>query len=429
MTRSDQQNYQNDRTDRPELFFTLSDQVKYTPRAVLIDLEPLVVTKTTSVLPMINPRNVHLSDKGLGAGNNWSNGYVYGNEHQEELFNIIDREADKCDNLGNFQLFHSVAGGTGAGVGSLVLELLSDRYGQKKMINTFSVFPSNEDTSDVVVQPYNTMLTLKRLIDYSMATCVFHNDALNSIENILFNNKSLSNLQRFEATNILISSVCALVLNPLRFPNYAYALYELIFSTLIPSPELKFLLCLLAPFTNELLKHPYINEFDMVLELFKDDYKMNRVERPQELRYILIMNYLIGDNLNQQDIRKAVAKINQRVNFVDWVPLAIQMVNGRKSPFVSQPNEQRQLSGIQLSNNNLMISMFEKISEQFDRLYKRKAYINNYLPVTISDEAYEVELMFQDSKESVLRVIDEYKACCKADYLLDDVLDEDYMAS
>ena len=71
-----------------------------------------------------------------------------------------------------------------------MLEVISDRYGHKKLLNTFSIFPSNEDTSDVVVQPYNTILTLKRLIDYSDATFVFHNDSLNRIENILFNNNS-----------------------------------------------------------------------------------------------------------------------------------------------------------------------------------------------------------------------------------------------
>lgn len=422
MTRNDQQQFQNDRTDRPELFFTVSDQTKYTPRSVLIDLEPLVVAKTTNLLPMINPRNVHLSEHGLGAANNWGNGYRYGNEHKEELLNIIDREIDKCDNLGNFQLFHSVAGGTGAGVGSLVMELLNDRYGRKKMINTFSVFPSNEGTSDVVVQPYNTMLTLKRLIDFSAATFVFHNDALNSIENLLFNNKNLGKkVQQFETTNMLISSVCALVLNPLRFPNYAYSLYELIFATLVPTPELKFLLSLLAPFTNEILKHPYINEFDVILELFNDAYKMNRVE--DQTVYLLVMNYLIGDNLNQQEIRKAVAKVDKRVNFVPWAPLAIQMVNGRKSPFINQSKDQRQLSGIQISNNSLMISMFSKILSQFDLLFRRGAYINNYYQSNDRDEEIRVKEVFEECKESVLRVIGEYKSCRTNEYLLDDVLD------
>lgn len=59
-------------------------------------------------------------------------------------------------------LLHSIAGGTGSGLGSFLLERLNDRY-PKKLIQTYSVFPNSEEVSDVVVQPYNSMLTLKRL--------------------------------------------------------------------------------------------------------------------------------------------------------------------------------------------------------------------------------------------------------------------------
>lgn len=78
------------------------------------------------------------------------------------LFSHSDREAEYCDSLEGFNLCHSIAGGTGSGMGSFVLELLSDRYG-KKLIQTYSVFPNQSESSDVVVQPYNSVLTLKRL--------------------------------------------------------------------------------------------------------------------------------------------------------------------------------------------------------------------------------------------------------------------------
>ena len=59
-------------------------------------------------------------------------------------------------------LLHSIAGGTGSGLGSYLLEHLNDRY-PKKIIQTYSVFPNSEEISDVVVQPYNSLLSLKRL--------------------------------------------------------------------------------------------------------------------------------------------------------------------------------------------------------------------------------------------------------------------------
>jgi hypothetical protein len=43
-----------------------------------------------------------------------------------------------------------------------LLERLGDRF-PKKLVQTYSVFPNQQDHSDVVVQPYNSVLTLKRL--------------------------------------------------------------------------------------------------------------------------------------------------------------------------------------------------------------------------------------------------------------------------
>ena len=69
-------------------------------------------------------------------------------------------------------LLHSIAGGTGSGMGSFLLERLNDRY-PKKLLTTYSVFPNNEEVSDVVVQPYNSILTLRRLTNN--ADCVVIN--------------------------------------------------------------------------------------------------------------------------------------------------------------------------------------------------------------------------------------------------------------
>ena len=61
-------------------------------------------------------------------------------------------------------MLHSIAGGTGSGLGSYLLEALNDHY-PKKLIQTYSVFPNSNESSDVVVQPYNSILSLKRLTD------------------------------------------------------------------------------------------------------------------------------------------------------------------------------------------------------------------------------------------------------------------------
>lgn len=62
---------------------------------------------------------------------------------------MLDREAEGSDSLSGFFLTHSIAGGSGSGLGSLLLEKMQERY-PKKLLQTFSVFP-NQKAPDVVV--------------------------------------------------------------------------------------------------------------------------------------------------------------------------------------------------------------------------------------------------------------------------------------
>lgn len=49
---------------------------------------------------------------------------------------LADREAGYSDSLEGFVLCHSIAGGTGSGMGSYLLEALNDRF-PKKLVQTY----------------------------------------------------------------------------------------------------------------------------------------------------------------------------------------------------------------------------------------------------------------------------------------------------
>ena len=76
-------------------------------------------------------------------------------------------------------LLHSIAGGTGSGLGSYLLERMNDRY-PKKLIQTYSVFPDTQGDS-VVVNPYNSLLALRRLTQNADSVVVLDNGALSRI--------------------------------------------------------------------------------------------------------------------------------------------------------------------------------------------------------------------------------------------------------
>jgi len=77
---------------------------------------------------LYNPENIFVSKEGGGAGNNWASGYTQAEKVQEELIEMIDREAEGSDSLEGFLFIHSIAGGTGSGAGSYLMEKLNDRF-------------------------------------------------------------------------------------------------------------------------------------------------------------------------------------------------------------------------------------------------------------------------------------------------------------
>lgn len=78
------------------------------------------------------------------------------------------------------QITHSLGGGTGSGLGSNILGKLESDYPNKIVFN-FSVLPSsasNSAPSDVVVEPYNTIFSLKSLVESSHMTLPIENQSL-----------------------------------------------------------------------------------------------------------------------------------------------------------------------------------------------------------------------------------------------------------
>jgi len=76
------------------------------------------------------------------SGNNFAKGYYTdGRELLDSVLDTLQRETEACDFVSGYQLVHGLGGGTGSGLGSLLLEKMHDLY-PKKLITTYSVFPS-----------------------------------------------------------------------------------------------------------------------------------------------------------------------------------------------------------------------------------------------------------------------------------------------
>ncbi|KAK4713501.1 hypothetical protein R3W88_019408 [Solanum pinnatisectum] len=102
----------------------------------------------------------------FGAGNNWAKAsYTEGAE-------LIDVVLD----LVGFQLCHSLGGGTGSCMGTLLILKIREEFPDIMML-TFSVFPSPK-VSDIVVEPYNATLSLHQLVENADECIVLGNEVL-----------------------------------------------------------------------------------------------------------------------------------------------------------------------------------------------------------------------------------------------------------
>ena len=77
-----------------------------------------------------------------GAGNNWAKGhYTEGAELVDSVLDVVRRETEGCDCIQGFQLTHSLGGGTGAGMGTLLISKIREEF-PDRIMTSFSVVPS-----------------------------------------------------------------------------------------------------------------------------------------------------------------------------------------------------------------------------------------------------------------------------------------------
>jgi len=128
--------------ERVNVYYNEASGGKYVPRAVLVDLEPGTMDSVRSgpFGAIFRPDNFVFGQS--GAGNNWAKGhYTEGAELVDSVLDVVRKEAEGCDCLQGFQLTHSLGGGTGSGMGTLLISKIREEF-PDRIMNSYSVVPS-----------------------------------------------------------------------------------------------------------------------------------------------------------------------------------------------------------------------------------------------------------------------------------------------
>ena len=208
-------------------------------------------------------------------------------------------------------LLHSIAGGTGSGLGSYILERMNDRF-PKKLIQTYSVFPDTQGGGDVVVNPYNSLLAMRRLTQNadSVVRLVWGYCLVSSLiwEQVVLDNGALSRIAAdrlhvqepsFQQTNQLVSTVMSASTTTLRYPGYMHNDLVGIVASLIPTPRCHFLMTSYTPFTGDNVEQAKTvrktTVLDVMRRLLQPKNRMVSTTPSKTSCYISILNIIQGE--------------------------------------------------------------------------------------------------------------------------------------
>lgn len=314
------------------------------------------------------------------------------------ILNVTRQSVEKCDCLQGFQMTHSIGGGCGSGMGSLLLKNLKEEYCDR-IVNTFTVIPSAK-VSETVVEAYNAILSLNEMISHTDEVFCFDNEAMFDI--------CKCTLKLCRPTtgdlNHLVSMTIAGVTSCFRFPGQLNTDFKKILTNMCPYPRLHFFVPGFAPLrTRSSESYKKITTCDLVSQVFDSGCQMAACD-PRAGRYLTCAMILRGLT-SSRDVEKQLQCVQEKNPewFVNWIP------NNIKTAICDIPPRGMDLSATFFSNTTAIQFLFQRLLCQFQAMFQKKAFVHWYTGEGMDQEEFcEAELAVQS-------LIDEYCNCTEQD--------------
>ncbi|KAG6385238.1 hypothetical protein SASPL_154068 [Salvia splendens] len=422
--------------ERINVYFNEASGGRYVPRSVLMDLEPGTMDSVRSgpFGQLFRPDNFVFGQS--GAGNNWAKGhYTEGAELIDSVLDVVRKEAENCDCLQGFQVCHSLGGGTGSGMGTLLISKIGEEYPDRMML-TFSVFPSPK-VSDTVVEPYNATLSVHQLVENADECMVLDNEALYDIcfrtlklstptckteilHNYFYATNTIDSCDMFSVgdLNHLISATMSGITCCLRFPGQLNSDLRKLAVNLIPFPRLHFFMVGFAPLTSRGSQQYRALSVPELTQQMWDAKNMMCAADPRHGRY-LTASAMFRGKMSTKEVDEQMINVQNKNSsyFVEWIP------NNVKSSVCDIPPKGLNMSSTFIGNSTSIQEMFRRVSEQFTAMFRRKAFLHWY-----TGEGMD-EMEFTEAESNMNDLVAEYQqyqdAAAEEGYEEDEDGDED----
>ncbi|OAF68193.1 Epsilon-tubulin, partial [Intoshia linei] len=380
-------------------------------RAILIDMEEGVLNEIKRGRLSELFDNTQILSSVSGSGNNWAVGYhFYGNDYSNKIIETIRKSVEYCDSMSCFFITHSMGGGTGSGLGSKIMHILSDEYEKIQRIS-LPIYPSSQDPDDVITSPYNSVLATNIVSEFSDLVIPIENKQLFRMVNSSFIKKKSKN--NFDSINSLIASLLLNLTSSSRLDGILNMDLGELPVNLVPLPRLNYVISSQSPIFDS--PRSITDSFNGIFSLrntFIDflatGISINTPKPAKDLMHVPVGTTLsccicTRGNLNIYDIRSNLdAIISKRQIFTKTCS------NFWKISICSAKPLSHDYAILALRNSGDIVNMFQNMSVSFKKLYKRKAHLHHYLNVDGMDESY-----FNNSIYSLQSLINDYKTTCE----------------
>ncbi|KAJ1519354.1 hypothetical protein ONE63_004651 [Megalurothrips usitatus] len=379
--------------ERISVYYNEASSKRYVPRAVLVDLEPGTMdsVRCGRIGGLFRPDNFVFGQS--GAGNNWAKGhYTEGAELVDAVLDVVRREAESCDVLQGFQLTHSLGGGTGSGMGTLLMSKIREEY-PERIMTTYSVMPSPK-VSDTVVEPYNATLSVHQLVENTDSTFCIDNEAL---YDICFRTLRLPT-PSYVDLNHLVSLTMSGVTTCLRFPGQLNADLRKLAVNMVPFPRLHFFMPGFAPLVSRGgQQYKALTVPELTQQMF-DAKNMMVACDPRYGRYLTVAAIFRG-RMSMKEVDEQMLNVQNKNSsyFVEWIP------NNVKTAVCDIPPTGLKMSATFIGNTTAIQELFKRINEQFGAMFRRRAFLHWY-----TGEGMD-KLEFTEAESNLSDLISEYQ--------------------
>merc|ERR1712121_106291 len=362
-------------------FYEETGAGQFVPRNITVDLEPTVVddVRTGDYAQMFHPE--FLLNGKEDAANNFARGhYTVGKEILDQVNDRLRKLVDNSENVQGFIIHHAVGGGTGSGLGALILERIAVDYRKKSKLG-FEVYPS-PTISTCVVEPYNAMLTTHWLLDHTEISIVLDNEAIYEIcqKNLDIKRPSYDTLNRMIAK--AVSSMTA----SLRFEGELNVDLNEFQTNLVPFPRLHLMITSMAPVTTEKKKETAAKEITQITEeCFQQKNFFAKIADfdAEEDKYMAISVNFRGSVMSKKANGTVQwMKDHKKIVFVEWVPTGFKVgLNAVPAAKVEDDELAAFEKNVVMIGNNTAVSRVfsERISKKYDMMYSQRAFVHWYV--------------------------------------------------